>query len=371
MVNTLKRHPRIFWPAISLSVVALATVLLLAQWGIPGRVSAQETVDVSILDSVTGLSTLTVNSGDKFSMTVRVHASGDRQVNGADIFVNFDPAVLRVDGGAAGLSVFLPGSFLEVVPATVNNGIGTINVSVGTLNPLDPFGAPFDLFTIDFRALKTSDGTPVTFETVDPVRETKINFVDQTTFEVLTVTGILNPATVTVTAPVVSVDQWNAQLAIAGAIGAQALVGGVDLDFGLDPDAASGALDVAWVLADQQLDYYFQQLTLPFGRLTRSKLHPTPPLEWTLSIKADSPFGAIPVPLTVDVTITPSLTDVPAGFVVNLLATPGRSLIATLQDGVGVPVSMVISIFSVSSPLVSFIVQVVPAGAIAPGAHTA
>ena len=92
------------------------------------------------------------------------------------------------------------------------------------------------------------------------------------------------------------------------------------LTSGLHPQAQAGVdgFDQAFVLGSQQLVSFF--LTPTFNPLTRSKISPTPPLEWTLSIEAKTPFPfQIPAPPTVNVTITPSLTDVPAGFVVNLL----------------------------------------------------
>ena len=360
MTNTLKRHRRVFLPAILLTVLAPAMLVLLVQLGIVGQALAQTEVDVSILDPATGLSTVTVDSGDNFSMIVRVDAAADRQVNGTGIFVNFDPAVLTVDGGAAGITVSLPGSFIVIAAPTVDNASGEIGVAVGTLQSLDPFGAPFDVITIDFQALKTSDGTTVSFETVDALRETNVTFFNPVTETVDTETGTLSPATVTVIEAVgPTVDQWNAQLAFAADISGTVLTtSGVDLDFGLHPDALAGVdgFDTAFSLGSEQLVHFF--LIPPFTQQIKSKIPPTPPLEWTLSIEAKTPF-VIPFPLVANVTITPSLTEVPEDFVVNLLDFGTRAVLATFADGVGVVRTIDIAP-SATSGTAFFIIEVVP-----------
>ena len=179
-----------------LVILTLAGGLIIVfAWAAPATVLAQEPVDVRILDPSTDLDTITVNSGDDFTMVVRLDGGVDKQLDGASTFVNFDPTVLTVVGEADGIDVTVPFGWL-LLAKSVDNNLGHVDVSASNL-----FGSPvesaLDFFTISLRGIGVATGgSTLDFETVDPFRKTAVMLViDSTPTDV---TGTLYPGTVVV-----------------------------------------------------------------------------------------------------------------------------------------------------------------------------
>ena len=143
-------------------------------------VTPLEGVNISIQPS-----TETVGVGEIFELIIQADA-GDQPVSGIDAFVDFVPAYLEV------LSVTPGASLPTVLENTYDNTAGTIDYGAGKL------GAPFptDTFTvatIEFRALaSTSPSTALTFS-IDPPRETRVDYAGDD------VTGTLTGGTVSIT----------------------------------------------------------------------------------------------------------------------------------------------------------------------------
>ena len=145
---------------------------------------------------------------------------------------------------------------------------------------------------------------------------------------------LANPASQTV-------GEWNAQLAIQGDLVEGStrtpLQGGPDLDFGIHPDATNegeGQDEPFLESPGQELLFFFRYTgNLPaFRELTKSKIENASLMEWPMRISVelgDEVFGDTDA----EITITPSLTEVPSGASVLLLDSTGASIIANLRDG--------------------------------------
>ena len=283
-----------------------------------------------------------VGSFGDFQVWVNPNGIGD--IAGAQFSISYDPAVLEVAG------ITETGTTLPLtVPPVIDNAAGIALFAAFNTTPLAASQAAFPFATVTFKAKTLPPAgatTDVVFEfALDPEPiGSKTSVTNTLGDELLGVTGPFLGTRIVIKPPPVGV--WNAQLAISGEISGNGLVGGVDLDFGVHPDAL-GTLDVfdqMWIDVGQQLVYYF-----PAGPnlLTRSKIPPADVMEWPLFLQANASFSF--VPRVVNVSMIPSLGQVPGDVEVLLLDGLTRDPIANLRDG-PVPLTMVILPFSPNPP---------------------
>ena len=153
---------------VGLAIGLLAALLALALGG--GLVSATSPVQVpaaegdleidvqgpALLGAVTaGISPAnrTVYLNQSFSLDVYV-AAGSNQVQSADIFIAYNPVLLRVTGLNAG------GALPVVIKSEYNNGTGTVDYAAYTVGT--PATGTFRAFTIHFQARALTPGTHIT-----------------------------------------------------------------------------------------------------------------------------------------------------------------------------------------------------------------
>ncbi|MCX6040430.1 MAG: cohesin domain-containing protein [Caldilinea sp.] len=105
--------------------------------------------------------------GQTFSVTIQVRTS--QMVDGSGAYVNFDPTVLQ----AAAIS---PSNSLSLeLQNQIDNTQGHINFVAGQLN--SPFPSrDFVLATVRFQATRQFFETLLTFESVDPQRQSNVTF---------------------------------------------------------------------------------------------------------------------------------------------------------------------------------------------------
>jgi hypothetical protein len=108
----------------------------------------------------------TVSAGETFSVDIKVTISAGEAVNTAEAHINFDPAYLEV------VSI-TPGTALPVALASkFDNGAGTIDYAAGAqLGGAAPT-TDFVLATLNLEAKAATEGTPLTFVYVLPLRNT-------------------------------------------------------------------------------------------------------------------------------------------------------------------------------------------------------
>ncbi len=130
----------------------LALLLVMGiNWSAAPTAAAQESVSIVVTPS-----TQTVAVGDTLFVTVEMQA-GSTEVNAADVDLTFDPNVLRfedIDNGS---------TFGLVLTSSGNNTTGTINYVAAAFGTTA--SGTFDLFTVEFTALATTDaaGTALAF----------------------------------------------------------------------------------------------------------------------------------------------------------------------------------------------------------------
>jgi hypothetical protein len=116
-----------------------------------------------------GLEIATV--GDVFDLVVRINA-GSQPLDGAQVYVNFDPAYLQVMDVIPNLT-----TFPDVVSGpTWDNVTGQVGYSAGVLPPGSPSSGSFDVATIRFIASSPVGGTIVRFAFHPPLRDTKVAY---------------------------------------------------------------------------------------------------------------------------------------------------------------------------------------------------
>ncbi|MEL7192389.1 MAG: cohesin domain-containing protein [Bacteroidota bacterium] len=124
-----------------------------------------------------------VSLNDVFMVDIIIETSSGQFIDGGEIHLNFDPAVLEIQGATGGTS--LP---IVLIPPTFDNTLGTFDYAAGTF-----FGFPTGIFTlvsIQFRAIGGSTGSLLTFEFTPPTRLTSVTSSGTTildTFEIGTV----------------------------------------------------------------------------------------------------------------------------------------------------------------------------------------
>ena len=110
------------------------------------------------------------NVGDTFALTIMID-SGAQQLDAAQVYLNFDPALLEV------VSLTGSGAFSLEFQKTFDNAVGTIDYAAFTLFGTLPSGT-FNLATVQMRGKAPTAGTPVSFSFVTP-RKTKATFSGQ------------------------------------------------------------------------------------------------------------------------------------------------------------------------------------------------
>lgn len=138
---------------------AFALLLLSIVFGTQSVATAQETVDLVLTPGST-----TVDEGQTFSVTVEIQ-SGTQEFNGANVFLDFDPAYLQVN------SITLNPTFTFEQP---NNGFdnGTGQIEFGAATQVRQQGT-ISFITIEFTAVAAIADTSVAFST-SGARETLV-----------------------------------------------------------------------------------------------------------------------------------------------------------------------------------------------------
>ncbi len=133
------------------------------------QAAEQTDITIAISPSVTRVPVNTI-----FTLDIVVD-SGVQQMDGVQVFVNFDPDSLQVvdEGGNPGGALIGGAAFQYEFLNEVDNAAGTIDYAAGSMSSL-PSGA-FTLATIRFKATAGTGNTAVTFNLASP-RETKITF---------------------------------------------------------------------------------------------------------------------------------------------------------------------------------------------------
>ncbi len=137
-------------------------------------------------DFVINPSSVTVNTGETFTLTIQVQTTD--VVSGGEVHMNFDPAVVQVsDGGVAAAGPL----GIPIIAPAYNNVSGSIDYAAGTFS--DPPSADFDFLTITMLALAPGT-TDLVFTDPPGAAATKLtntsgNIVDQSTWTSITVTG--------------------------------------------------------------------------------------------------------------------------------------------------------------------------------------
>jgi hypothetical protein len=104
-------------------------------------------------------STSNVAPGDQFNVVVRVVA-GAQEVDAAQAYLDFDPAVLQVVSITAGTSLPIP------LQSTYNNSAGTLGYAAFTLSSFPT--STFTLCTVRFSASAPSPSSALTFHGINP-----------------------------------------------------------------------------------------------------------------------------------------------------------------------------------------------------------
>ena len=108
-----------------------------------------------------------VQTGQEFQLTVKVEAGHTRPVDAAQIYLDFDPAILEV-------VAIRPGSHLGyLLQSTWDNSRGRLAYAAGTLD--NPFEFPFTFCNVVFRAKAPTvrGSTLVQFDDPRPPRQSK------------------------------------------------------------------------------------------------------------------------------------------------------------------------------------------------------
>ena len=103
-----------------------------------------------------------VTPHSRFTMTVWLRAGTDSPVDGAQVFLDFDPLVFQVVGMRG--SQLLP---VELYSA-VDNHLGRIGYAAGTLG--QPATAHFRLVSVEFQAMAVTGGAGSTVAFASPTR---------------------------------------------------------------------------------------------------------------------------------------------------------------------------------------------------------
>jgi ribosomal protein S30 len=140
--------------------------------------------------------TPTVNAGDAFAVTLEAQA-GAQPVALAEVYLNFDPALLQVTSLTAG-TVLPAFTGLDPNPTTFDNTLGQIKHIAGTLGTA-PSGT-FTLLTINFTALPGVSGvSPLSFSSTFPratlVSTSGLNLTGTTVAGSITVQNLAAAAT--------------------------------------------------------------------------------------------------------------------------------------------------------------------------------
>ena len=109
-----------------------------------------------------------VSIGDQLSVAVRVNAGPGNAVDAAQVYLDFDAAVLQVENltGSSALS--------EELQSRHDNSLGQIDFAAGTLDA--PITSSFQLLVVQFRALAQTGpgGTTIRFASLVNPRQTKV-----------------------------------------------------------------------------------------------------------------------------------------------------------------------------------------------------
>ena len=115
-----------------------------------------------------GLKIVTV--GQTFDLTVRINA-GTQPLDGAQVYVNVDPAVFQVVNVIPDLS-----RFADIVsPASWDNAQGHIGYAAGLLAGPAPTGS-FNIATLRLQAIAPAGGSLIRFAFHPPLRDTKVAY---------------------------------------------------------------------------------------------------------------------------------------------------------------------------------------------------
>ena len=96
---------------------------------------------------------------DVITVTVDVE-NALNPVNGASVFINFDPSVLEVQSATPGTALSVP-----LIPLSFNNGTGLISYSYGLFGT--SVSGNFNLFQVQFKVIGTGN-SPLTFTSSGP-----------------------------------------------------------------------------------------------------------------------------------------------------------------------------------------------------------
>jgi hypothetical protein len=111
---------------------------------------------VSLVDAITVVNT-PVCPNDPFDVTFKIIATPEQPLEGVQLYVKFDPAILKVNKISNGTT-------LDFVLRNEVNGAGYINFAAASfINP--PPTSAFDLMTVNFTALQKSAGTLLEIDT--------------------------------------------------------------------------------------------------------------------------------------------------------------------------------------------------------------
>ncbi len=140
-------------PKMLAIVISLTMVLMVVGTGIAAPAKLAGSVQMTLSASAT-----TVAPGAEFDLMVSVVA-GAQAVDAAQVNLNFDPAVLQVVSTT-------PGGTLSTVLSGPTSGAGTVDFAAGILG--GSTSGTFNLLSVRFRALTSSSGTQITFNTTAP-----------------------------------------------------------------------------------------------------------------------------------------------------------------------------------------------------------
>jgi len=134
----------------------------------------------------------TVTNGENFTVTLQVQA-GTQPINGIEVHLDFDPAVLEVVSLNMVATAEFPSTL--IVPAE-DNGTGEIKAAHGVLGAANTATGTFDYLAIEFQAIGLSSSSQVSFLDVFPFQQTQVTGPSG-----IQVLSNANPFFVTVNAP--------------------------------------------------------------------------------------------------------------------------------------------------------------------------
>ncbi len=142
----------------------------------------------------------TVEVGTPLSIVIKVDITGGA-VDGAEVHLDFDETLLQVTSLTALSSGQLPS---VLIPATFDNGAGTIDFAAGVLGAQNSISQDFDFLQVNFSTLGTGS-TVISFNTDFPRRTNitggGVSVLGTAASVPVTINGIDTPPMVSITAP--------------------------------------------------------------------------------------------------------------------------------------------------------------------------